>query len=378
MPSGVPHRILAIDDIPSNLLVLQAILPREEFSFLGVSGAEEAFQLLNERDFDLVLLDVLLPGLDGYSIARRLKENPKTASLPLIFLTALSDENEVVKGFESGGVDFVSKPFRKTELLLRLRTHLALKDRNEALEQAAAELRQANQARDRFFSVLAHDLKNPFSGILSLVQEVLLQFDHIDRKEIHETLMAVGQTAQNVTRLLETLLDWGRSQTGNLQLDPQVQPIQYLVDEALEPLEESFHRKGISVVHRPGPFWVRADRYTVVAILRNLLSNALKFTHPGGRVTLEVQRRLAAVEIAIGDTGVGIPPSRLAQLFRLDSKISTPGTDREPGTGLGLLLCSEFTQKNHGTLRAESHAGRGTTFFLALPGEFEAASIART
>jgi len=378
MSYGVPHRILAVDDVPSNLLVLQAILPKDEFTFLGVSGADDAFRLLEEREFDLILLDVLLPGLDGYSIARRLKSNPKTASLPLIFLTALTDENEVIKGFESGGVDFVSKPFRKTELLLRLRTHLALKDKNEALERAAHDLRLANQARDRFFSILAHDLKNPFAGIQSLVHEILQQFDHIEKDDLHEALKTMGQTSQNVSRLLETLLDWGRSQTGNLQLDPQLQPVQVLVDEALEPLEDSFHRKGIAVVHSFEPLWVWADRYTVVAILRNLLSNAVKFTRPGGSVTLTARRNPDSVEISVCDTGVGMPPSRLEKLFRLDNKISTPGTAREPGTGLGLLLCSEFTQRNGGTLRVESRPEVGTTFFLVLPGEADEPAIART
>lgn len=367
MAPGVPHRIVAVDDIPTNLLTLKAILPPSEFTFTGCSGAEELFQLLVDQSFDLFLLDVLLPGLDGYGIAQRLKNDPRTAGAPIIFLTALKDEGEVIRGFESGGVDFVSKPFHKAELLLRVRTHLALQDKNEALERAAADLRQASQSRDRFFSILAHDLKNPFAGFQSLLQELVAHYDRIERDEVLEILHTMNLTAQNVYRLLETLLDWGRAQTGTLPLDPQAQPVDYLVAEALESQEESFRRKSIEVTVESCGLLVNCDRYTVVAVVRNLLSNAMKFTQPGGKVRVTARRKGPLVEVAVADTGVGIAPERLELLFHLDSKQSTPGTAREPGTGLGLILCSEFAQKNGGVLTVESRVGEGTTFVLGLP-----------
>jgi signal transduction histidine kinase len=177
----------------------------------------------------------------------------------------------------------------------------------------------------------------------------------------------MDQTAQNVYRLLETLLDWGRSQTGALVLSPQAQLVRFLVDEALEPLEESFHRKGITVTTELDYFQVLADRDTVVTILRNLLSNAMKFTKTGGQVTIGAREVADRVEISVADTGVGIPPHRIPLLFHLENKLSTPGTNREPGTGLGLILCAEFAQKNGGSLRVNSVPGEGTTFCLDLP-----------
>jgi len=364
MPPGVPHRILAVDDMPTNLLLLQACLPRDEFSFRGCGNAEELFLLLKGEPCDLLLLDVLLPGLDGYEIARTLKADPSWASIPIIFLTSLNQEDEVVKGFEAGGVDYVSKPFHKTELLLRLRTHLALKDKNEALWAA-------NQARDRFFSILAHDLKNPLAGYQSLIHEVIQTFDRIERQDLLEVLQTIGQSAQNVYRLLETLLDWGRAQTGALVLEPQTLFLRFLVEESLESLEDGFRRKGIDLDVDLGLDRVWADRDTVIAIVRNLLSNALKFTRPGGRVTLRSRSVDDRVELTVADTGVGIPPARIGMLFRMENKVSTPGTNREPGTGLGLILCAEFAEKNHGSIQVRSLPGEGTTFILALPASTE-------
>lgn len=368
MPPGRVHRILAVDDIETNLLTLRAILPPEEFSFRGCSGAEEAFQALEQGGFDLVLLDVMLPGLDGYAIARRLKADPKTASVPVIFVTALAQEDEVVRGFEAGGVDFVSKPFRKAELLLRLRTHLALRDKNDALERAADELRRANLDRDQFFSILAHDLKNPLAGYLSLVRESVQQFDRIGRDELMEILQAMEASAQNVYRLLETLLDWGRAQTGALRLEIADQPAPFLIDEALEPLEEGFRRKEIRVEVDAVPLLVRCDRVTGVTILRNLLSNAQKFTRPGGLVKAAVRPTSAGTALfTVEDNGVGIPEARLKKLFRFEEKLSTPGTARELGTGLGLVLCADFARRNGGSIRAESRPGEGSRFSLELP-----------
>jgi len=371
MPSGSPYRILAIDDIASNLLTIRAILPEEEFFLQGACGAEEAFGYLEDQTFDLILLDVLLPGIDGYEISRRLKATARTASIPVIFLTALKDEEEIIKGFEAGGVDFISKPFHKTELLLRLRTHLTLKAKTVALEQAADNLRQANQARDRFVSILAHDLKNPFAGFLSLLEEILARPESLSPEELRLSLQTMDQTAHNVYRLLETLLDWGRSQTGSMPLERQVQFLSFLVEEALEPLEQAFRKKNISVSLEMPSLRVMADHYTVVAILRNLLSNAMKFTKIGGAVVVRAVEEGSMVSITISDNGIGIPPHRLPLLFRLENKISTPGTAREPGTGLGLILCAEFAEKNLGDLRVESRQGEGTSFTLRLPSAAE-------
>jgi signal transduction histidine kinase len=242
-----------------------------------------------------------------------------------------------------------------------------LKDRNEALEKVAAELRSANQERDRFLSILAHDLKNPFSGFLSLVQETLNHWDRLDLNELRSVLLTMDQTAKNVYRLLETLLDWGLSRTGSLLLVPQPLPLGYLIEEAMEPLEESFRRKNIMISCELEFQMILADRYTVVTILRNLLSNAMKFTPSGGKVTVESRRLDTHIELRVTDTGIGISPARLDHLFRPEHKVTTLGTNREPGTGLGLMLCSEFARKNDGSLSVESRQGEGSTFLLRLP-----------
>jgi signal transduction histidine kinase len=154
---------------------------------------------------------------------------------------------------------------------------------------------------------------------------------------------------------------------GALRLDPRPQFLFLIVEEAMESLENGFRRKRIQVGIPDEMPAVEADRNTLLVMVRNLLSNALKFTPDGGRVTLSTRVDRLEVEMAFTDTGVGIPPDQLAALFLIDSKFSTPGTNQEPGTGLGLILCAEFAARNRGSLRVESTLGLGSTFFLRLP-----------
>ncbi len=347
--------------------MLKAILAEPEFEVVGVGDGRQAMLALASQPFDAIILDVLLPDLDGYALARKIKEVPSAAMVPIIFVSALKEEIEVVRGFDAGGVDFVTKPFRPLELLYRVRTHLGLKEKNEQLERSANDLLHATRSRDRFFSILAHDLKNPFAGFVSLTGQVVEHFDRLGREDLFEALKAVGQTSQTVARLLENLLEWGQAQMGVLKLEPRPMILMAVVEEAFEPLQEGFHRKQISIERADAVHAVHADRNTLVVILRNLLSNALKFTPEGGKVDVFVRADGEMIELTVADTGVGIPSEQMAALFHIDSKFSTPGTNQEPGTGLGLILCSEFAARNGGTLHAESLPGQGSRFFLRLP-----------
>lgn len=371
---GNKPNILAVDDVPANLQVVGAILSNEGYDVHTVTSGYQALEFLGSHDVDLVLLDVMMPHLNGFETAKEIKKNPQWENLPIIFLTAVSDKDEVVQGFEVGGVDYVTKPFNKSELLIRVKTQITLRKtrhdlevQNTKLERIAKELKEANLARDKFFSILAHDLKNPFSGLLSLMDEIIQHLDTFSQEDLLEIFKTLRNSSNNVYHLLLTLLDWGQTQTGGLNLKIQPLNLYPLIEELQYTFENSLAQKKIEFVHELGIPSVLADRETLATILRNLVSNAIKYTKTGGKIHISSQKVLDTVEITVRDTGVGIKPENMSKLFRLDTKMSTLGTDHESGTGLGLILCKEFVEKNHGSLGVESVWGQGTVFRVFLP-----------
>lgn len=374
MIENTPPRILAVDDVPTNLQVVSAILSSQGYSVTTVRSGQEALDHLAQNPVDLILLDVMMPGMNGFETTRMIKKNPQWEKIPVIFLTALTDKDEVVQGFESGGVDYVTKPFNKSELLIRVKTHLTLEktrndleDKNLVLNQTARELKEANLARDKFFSILAHDLKNPFAGLLSLMDEILRNLDSFTKEEMREIFQALRNSSNNVYHLLITLLDWGRSQTGGLVLNPQKVSLFAVLDEILYTFENSLTQKNLELHHFLDIPEITADRETLATVLRNLISNSIKYTKPGGKILVTSTKENNQIYLKVQDTGVGIKPENLKKLFRLDTKISTLGTNHEMGTGLGLILCKEFVEKNGGTIAVESQWGTGTTFHLRFP-----------
>lgn len=370
----VSSHILVVDDVPANLQVVSAILSSQGYTVHTVRSGQEALDYLSTVNVDLILLDVMMPGMNGFETTRQIKSNPAWERVPVIFLTALTDKDEVVQGFESGGVDYVTKPFNKSELLIRVKTHLTLEktrydleEKNTVLNRTALELKEANVARDKFLSILAHDLKNPFAGLLSLMDEILKDLDSFEKNEMREIFQTLRNSSNNVYHLLLTLLDWGRSQTGGLVLNPQFLNLNALVDDILFTFENSLNQKQLELHYLIDIPEIKADRETLATVLRNLVSNAIKYSKPGGKILFSSTRESERICLSVQDTGIGIKPENLKRLFRLDSKLSTLGTNHEVGTGLGLILCKEFVERNGGTLTVESQWGLGTIFRIYFP-----------
>lgn len=353
-------KILIVDDVPQNIQIVGNLLSSENYDVFFALSGEEALQIAQTQDLHLILMDVMMPGMNGFDTVRALKAQPQHRNTPVIFLTALSEKENILDGFDAGGVDYVTKPFNRSELLARVRTHVAL-------SQTREELRQASLMRDRFFAILAHDLRSPFQALLGLLSETLVQFETLGSEDIKDILQGVHGSSEKAYELLQNLLEWGRSQTGHIILTPEKISLKPLV-EGLEHLNAvAFQEKKIQFDSSGVKDSCWADRNTLEFILRNLVSNALKFTPEGGTVTLKSEVSGEQVLISVRDTGVGMDEEKLARLFRLDQRVSTPGTKKEPGSGLGLILCRDFAQKNRGELTVESQVGKGSVFRLTLP-----------
>jgi two-component system, sensor histidine kinase and response regulator len=375
LAAPAPAQILIVDDTPDNLRVLMEMLTARGYRVRPAPDGEFALNFVRTHRPDLVLLDIMMPGIDGYEVCRQLKANPATAAIPVIFLSALEDAEHKVSGFEAGGVDYITKPFHVEEVLARVQTHLTIQrlqhqlqeelQRRQVVEQS---LRDSNASKDKFFSILAHDLRTPFTSLLGLSEILIEDFERYDGTQIKLKLKHLYTASKKVYDLLNTLLEWSRLERGLLTPDPKDIPLATLVRSTVQLLTINAVQKQITLKNLvTEELTAYADPKMIQTVIRNLLSNAVKFTPPGGTVTISAGQAAQQVEIMVTDTGIGINPKDMATLFRIDAKTCQPGTAGETGTGLGLILCKELVELNGGTIRAESELGKGSRFIVIMP-----------
>jgi len=360
--------ILIVDDDPTNLEILSEYLNQAEFKTLIAKNGKSALQQSEQARPDLILLDVIMPDMDGFETCRRLKQNEATKDIPVIFMTALSDMKAKVKGFESGGVDYITKPFQIEEALARVNTHLTIRKQQQQLQQQTEQLKALNAEKDKFLSMIAHDLRSPFSTLHLLIGIAAENIEGSGQDELENIVRLLKKSSENLYTLLENLLAWSRIQRGVMKYHPQHLDIRKVIGQNITLVKPHAEQKQITIeaaIEEETP--VYADYNMIDAVIRNLISNALKFTYPGGSVTISTQQNGKFVTVSVSDTGIGIDEEHMANLFRVDAKYRRRGTAREQGTGLGLILCKEFIEKHDGKIQVESEVGKGSTFSFTLP-----------
>ena len=255
------------------------------------------------------------------------------------------------------------------EVVVIVRNVTERKNAEEVIQQKNSELQKANAEKDKFFSIIAHDLRGPFNGFLGFTQIMVEELPNLTIDEIRDMAVDLRSSARNLYRLLENLLEWSQMQRGNTDFKPQTIFLKSKVDDSIRPLLELFHKKGIVLnVNVPEIMNVIADPNMLASTIRNLTSNALKFTTKGGAVSISASPVSdCLVRISIRDSGIGMSKQILDNLFKIDQKTNRLGTDREPSTGLGLFLCKDFIEKNGGGLTVESDEGNGSTFSFTVP-----------
>jgi signal transduction histidine kinase len=241
---------------------------------------------------------------------------------------------------------------------------------NMKIQQQNLQLQDLNATKDKFFSIISHDLKGPLNSFTSFSGLLMNHTDSLSKDEIKMLAKDLDKSLKNLFSLLENLLEWSRSQTGNIQFKAEPFDLTAVLEENKNLLHGQAHNKKINIVNTvQGDLPVQAHRHSVNTVIRNLISNAIKFTPEGGMITLAVAQTKEELKISVSDTGVGMSPEVLEKLFRIDSKHSTKGTADEKGTGLGLILCKDFIEKNGGKIGVESKEGKGSVFYFTLPNE---------
>jgi signal transduction histidine kinase len=238
------------------------------------------------------------------------------------------------------------------------------------LKNSREALRDANISKDKFFSIIAHDLKNPFNALIGFSSLLNEDFQEFTDEERMEYIKQIYQASESLFSLLENLLEWTKAQTGKLEFSPEVLDINAIIDQNLKILTPEARQKNIELVFDDAASedcYVRADKNMLTSIIRNLTANAIKFTHPGGRIVISIKEGTSMVTCAVTDNGVGISEEDLNKLFKIDSNVRKAGTENEQGTGLGLLLCKEFVEKNGGKISVDSQESKGSTFSFTVP-----------
>lgn len=370
-----PVYFLLVDDLEENLLSLEALLRREGLVLLKARSGPDALELLLKHEVALALLDVQMPGMDGFELAEFMRGNERTGRVPIIFLTAGSaDRQRRFRGYEAGAVDFLHKPLEPDilrskaqvfyELYLQRRQ---LSRQRDELKTYADALKEADRRKDEFLAVLAHELRNPLAPIRYALEIVRMAKDGKITEEIRGMM---DRQVTHLVRLIDDLLDVSRVSRGKIDLRRENVSLQTALHAAVEtsrPVIESGHHE-LTLDIPDEPLLLYADVTRLSQVVSNLLNNAAKYTSPGGKISLSVRREGREVTIAVADNGVGIPEAMLPKVFELFTQVEKGIERSRGGLGIGLALASQLVELHDGTITAESAGnGLGSTFTVRLP-----------
>lgn len=363
------YKILIVDDVMSNVLLLKVLLTNEKFAIATASNGRQALEQVEKENPDLVLLDVMMPDMSGFEVAQHLKSNPNTADIPIIFLTALNSTADIVKGFQVGANDFISKPFNKEELIIRVTHQISLVAAKRLILSKTEELQRTIAGRDKLYSVIAHDLRSPMGSIKMVLNMLILNLPSEKiGAEMYELLTMANQTTEDVFSLLDNLLKWTKSQIGKLNVVYQDVDLVEVTDGVIEIFSMVASLKKIRIREmKPEKMMVNADIDMLKTVVRNLLSNAIKFSKENSEVLVKMEEVDGMAVVSVQDYGCGISEEGQKKLLHTDTHFSTFGTNNEEGSGLGLLLCKDFVVKNGGKLWFTSKEGEGFIFSFSIP-----------
>ena len=362
------YKILIVDDVVSNVLLLKILLTNEKFQVCTANNGKACIEVTKRDKPDLILLDVMMPEMNGFDTAVVLKQDPETKDIPIIFLTALNSPSDLVHGFQVGGNDFLTKPFNKEELLMRVMHQIQLVEAKRIIVRQNEELRRTINNRDKMYSVIAHDLRSPMASIrmvLNLAVNVVSRETVGD--EIFELLDKANRESEETHDLLDNLLKWTKSQTGRLNVVYQDVELDDVVPGVVDIFRMIAEMKKIDLKYIPAQekLVVHGDNDMIKTVIRNFISNAVKFTPEGKSIEVFFEREGDFARISVRDHGVGIAADRVDTIFHKGE--TTYGTGGEEGSGLGLQLCQDFARKNGGDAYVESVEGEGSTFSFTIP-----------
>lgn len=359
------YTVLIVDDVPTNVMLVQAILKKEGYTLLTTDSGAKALRIAQDKHPNLILLDIMMPEMDGYEVLQHLKSNPDTNNIPVIIMSALSDMQSIVKGYQLGATEYVTKPFQREELVKRVAHRYEL----FSIKRIKQELESTIESRDTLYSVIAHDLRSPLGSLKMMNNAILMMVDQETiSPEVFEMLQMMNKTSEEIFQLLDNLLKWAKNRLNKQSIFKQPTDINSIINSTVEMYIPVAGQKSITIstLDMDKELMGDVDIDMLKTIIRNLVSNAIKFTFEGGTVIISTTTEKDEVIISVKDSGKGIKKEDQIKLLKADTHFTSYGTKNEKGSGLGLMLCKDFVEAHGGKLWFESEEGKGTTFKFTL------------
>jgi signal transduction histidine kinase len=367
---GLPQvagKILVVDDQEPNRLLLTEILGLSGHQSVAVATGLEAISMVAEWEPDLVLLDVHMPGMDGFEVCRRLRGNPATASLPIILVTSLDHREHRLIGIAAGANDYLTKPIDRTDLILRVRNALYMRRLHQEVAEQYRTLRRLEEQRDSMVHMIAHDLRTPLTGITAYVELAENRLAKLGITEVLSDLRQVRESGWLLTEMVSDMLDVSRLEAGAMPIRREAVDLRRVVREAIAGVRWAAGEVEIDFPEPAEGVSAFADPSVIRRVTANLVGNAAKYTPKQERVRVELGSQAAGPVVRVIDRGPGIPPEFHERIFekfgQVEGGVQVPGRS----TGLGLTFCRLAIEAHGGRIGLESAVGAGSTFWFELP-----------
>lgn len=358
METKKTQTVLIVDDTPANIDVLTEALQPLNVKVAVATSGEKGLRVVNSLKPDLILLDVMMPGIDGFETCKRLKAARETCEIPVIFITAKTETEDILNGFKLGAVDYVLKPFRHEEVCARVWTHLELR-------RSQQELLQLNAQKNKFLGMAAHDLRNPLGAVSSYIEDIIAEDGELSSAERVPILRSIHAVCNEMLSLVSDLLDVSAIEAGHLE----IKKIRFNLSEAVK-ARSRMHVAGaarkciVLLTDAPPMVEVEADPNRMAQVLDNLISNAIKFSPPEREIWVRVTEDAQGVELSVKDQGPGMTVEDQAKMFQDFQTLSARPTGNEKSTGLGLAIVKKVVDAHGARIRVESAPGQGATFSI--------------